>query len=144
VKLFGPPGSDPASSVRAASHGAWSVYLTPATEAVCVSIANTDGGSGTSCRTRNDLGEGSALPGVVKLGCAVEFPGAVPSCSSALIYGVVPDGVTELAVEVASGARPIVVVERNAYLVEVPLSQDPSAVSYEGRGGTVTLPVPIG
>jgi hypothetical protein len=66
-----------------------------------------------------------------------------PVCTSGLIYGVVPDGVSQVSVEVGSGAPPTADVQGNAYLVQVSLKQAPTGVRFDGPHGTVLQPAPI-
>jgi hypothetical protein len=143
VRDFGPPGIESQSSILALSRGLWKVYLTPAPSSVCMSIVDPDGGATARCRSREDLESGLAFPAVVREGCQLESRDEPAICTSALIYGVVPNGVDQVTVDVGSGRAPTADIQRNAYLIEVSLSQAPSAVRYDGPLGEVVQPVPV-
>jgi hypothetical protein len=143
VDAAGPEGTVPAASVRALTQRSWSLYLTPAPEAVCLSIVDPHGGASASCSTGGDVEAGMAFPAVVQEGCRLDTKDGSTTCVSALIYGVVPDGVDRVMVKVGSGTPPSVDVQGNSYLVRVPMSQTPRAVSYESPNGPVVQPAPI-
>jgi hypothetical protein len=140
---IGPPSALPDESVRALSRGAWDAYLTPAGASVCLSVTDPDGGATVSCSTGEDLKAGLAPPAAALLGCEAESIDAPATCRSALMWGVVPDGVEEVQVLVNDGAAPRVDVQRNAYLVQVSLDQGPHGVTYKGPSGTVTQTMPL-
>lgn len=143
VEDAGPEGTVPAASVRALTQDSWSLYLSPAPEAVCLSIVDPHGGASANCPTGSDVEAGLAFPGVVQEGCKLDMEDGSTTCVSALIYGVVPDGVDSVTVKVDSGSPPSADVQGNSYLVRVPMSQAPTAVSYEGPDGPVVQPAPV-
>jgi hypothetical protein len=143
VEDLGPAGADAGASVLSLARGAWKLFLTPAPGAVCLSIVDPDGGASTSCHDRDDIVNGRALPAVVREGCELESPGEAAVCTTALIYGVVPNRVSQVSVEVGFGAPPTADVQGNTYLVQVPLDKAPSGVRFDGPHGTVVQPAPI-
>src|SRR5919112_1061170 len=79
-------------------------------------------------------------PGVVHTGCDAEGGAGVPRCGAALVFGMVPDGVEDVAVRLSSGTVEAGRVAGNAYLVDVP--GDPVRVEYETSAGTVRQVAP--
>jgi hypothetical protein len=137
------PEPDSASSVKALEGGSLDLYLTPAPDGACLSIADETGGSSVHCYTRESLEAGAGSPaGAVLQGCDAPSPDAAPVCQNVVLYGVVPDGVEQVSVDVEAGSSASAPVENNAYLVELPLSSRPNAVSYTSDEGTTEQQLP--
>jgi len=142
--LRGVPGLEAAETVRTLSTAGWDMYLTPAEGAACLSVVDEAGGASVACFDREALTAGRTSPaGAMLTGCHAPSPAARPICESVVLYGVVPDGVDQVAIDAEAGAS-TVVVENNTYLVEASLSSQPTAVRYNGASGTIvqTLPIP--
>lgn len=137
VTTLGVKGVTVERSVRALVDGDESLYLTPAAGGVCLSLVGP-GGATVNCVSNDDLAERAGFPSAVFSGCATDQFGQSPDCEEVLLYNVVPDGVRSVSVDVKSGKAPSVAVENNAYLVRVPLSQQPSEIRLVGDHGTVT------
>jgi hypothetical protein len=131
-------------SVKALASGPWDLYLTPVgDDLVCLSIADETGGSGVRCFGRQPLHEGLGSPaGMIRTGCEVESPDAIPVCQDVTLYGVVPDGVSDVSVDLQAGPSRTATVQNNVYLLELPVSSKPSAVSYDTAAGTIAQDIP--
>jgi hypothetical protein len=98
------------------------VFLIPARDGLCYSLVDEQAGASLSCRSVAELAEGPAPAGALVQDHAV-------------LYGVVPDGVQSVRVDLASGSAISRPVEGNAYLVELAADADPVSLSYLAPSG---------
>jgi hypothetical protein len=145
VQAVAPGDARVTSSVEAAGLDDRSVYLVPATDAVCLILWERSLGASVSCPALMAVNDGAATPSYVKTGCGGPPPDAGPPvCGGLVLYGVVPNGIDEVTVESASRVAIHVAVSDNAFLVERPMPTGAISVRYVGPdGGTVRLPVPL-
>jgi hypothetical protein len=138
------PGISRDRSVRARNHGhRWTMYLLPATNAACISLVDASGGSSTSCQTAEGIRTGSGVPSAVMTECEGPPPEvAPPTCENLFLYGIVPDGVREISIDVRNGNDVRADVVNNVYAVDVPVSDRPAALSYSSQQGPVTQVLP--
>lgn len=129
---IGLPGIREDASIRALSKGESALYLTPATDGVCMSLVDGTGAT-ASCVPREGIegGSGRPSPNAVLSGCVSESAGAAPECEAATLYGVVPDGVDRVALAGGQPDAPSAEVVNNAYLLEVPAAQVQAPVVFQ-------------
>jgi hypothetical protein len=121
-------GANPLLARRAAGLQGASGWVVPGTGTVCVEVEDTAGSNGgAACSSETAAAEGH----LVLSARSAALPGLV------LVAGLVPDGVSEVTVELADGSGVSVPVQENIYAREV---QGPvAAVSFRGPGGPVSL-----
>jgi hypothetical protein len=133
-------GANGALARRVLTDARGSVYLLPGDEVVCLLLTGGGGATGPSCSTAAELRSARGGPGVIHSGCDAASGDAVPRCSGATVFGVVPDGVEEVVIRLASGKAVTEPVERNVYLAKVP--GDPEAVEFEADGERISQAAP--
>ena len=141
VATSGLPGTDASSSVKAVSDGGWDVYLVPASEGACIALADEQGGASVNCQASDQLASGPPSPGAALTGCIASSATDPPSCSEAILWGIAPDGYTDVTVDVEAGVRPTTSIQSNAYIVKVPLSRSPSRIHFSGSKPGVVRPL---
>lgn len=129
---IGLPGIREDASIRALSKGESTLYLTPATGGVCMSLVDGSGAT-ASCVPREGIegGSGRPSPSAVLSGCVSESAGVAPECETATLYGVVPDGVERVVLSDGGPTAPSAEVVNNAYSLEVPAAQVQAAVVFQ-------------
>lgn len=142
IREEGPQTAEPGKAREALVHDPWRVFLTPADDAVCLSLTDSSGGSSTNCLGRADIATGVGAPSAVLSGCEGVPPpmGKGPVCDQVSLYGFVPDGVERVTANVANGSGPSVEVHNNVYVLEVAAAQKPMSVSYSDGKTRVEQP----
>jgi hypothetical protein len=122
-------GMNPALSRRAIGNVTSSVYVIPARDHVCVSLTDSDGAT-VICPTTDDVVKGTVEPATVA------------SASGAIaIYGIVPDGVDSISIQIDGDDSIEVATEDNVYYTVVPSGIALRKVSYVGPSGSVDFKV---
>jgi hypothetical protein len=130
IRSLAPARTDVADSIKAQTRtDAGDVYLTPTPEGACVSLAGPDSAA-VQCLRTDELvhrsGEPTQMFGLT--GCRKQSAESPVKCANAVLYGVVPDGVRRVSVDVAGGL--VGDVENNVYVVEVPEDQALAKVTH--------------
>jgi hypothetical protein len=133
-------GVNPDLSRRVLTEAGRALYVLPGRGAACIVLTGGGGATGPMCASPEELTTDRGSPGVVHTGCDAEGGAGVPRCGAALVFGMVPDGVEDVAVRLSSGTVEAGRVAGNAYLVDVP--GDPVRVEYETSAGTVRQVAP--
>jgi hypothetical protein len=129
-------GANGALARRVLTDTRGSAYLLPGDGVACLLLTGGGGATGPLCSTAAELRSARGGPGVIHSDCEAAAGDAVPRCSGATVFGVVPDGVEEVVIRLASGKAVAEPVEQNVYVVEAP--GDPEAVEFELAGARVT------
>jgi len=124
-----PFGMNPDLSRLSIGNVANSVYVVPAHGHVCV-VLTMDGGADLSCPSTDDIVDGRVAPTTVILGTG-----------GIAIYGLVPDGVEEVAVRTGEADSLDVATQGNAYYTVVPPGTPLRSVAYVGPSGSVEFPI---
>lgn len=117
-------GMNPDLSRRAISNLARSIYVIPARDRVCASLASPLGVA-TTCPPTDDLARGEVGGATVALDTGVS------------VYGLVPDGVDSVSIETDEHRSMNVPTEANAYYTVIPLDDRVRSMSYVGPSGPV-------
>ena len=133
-------GANGALARRVLTDARGSAYLLPGDGVACLLLTGGGGATGPLCSTAAELRSARGGPGVIHSDCEAAAGDAAPRCSGATVFGVVPDGVEEIVIRLASGKAVEAPVERNVYVVEV--HSDPEAVEFESSGARVTQAAP--
>ncbi|HEX2070436.1 MAG TPA: hypothetical protein VHF90_02170 [Thermoleophilaceae bacterium] len=131
VDAIAPDGTLPEASVKAQGNPAAELYLTPAPGGVCLSLVGAAGAT-VNCVPREGIeqGSGDPSPSMLMTGCTLpQGDASTPICEGATLYGVVPDGVTQVSLDVPGG--PAAKVVDNSYLLDVPADLASAAVLYD-------------
>jgi hypothetical protein len=122
-------GMNPDLSRRAIVNITNSVYVVPARDHICASL--TDGqGATVICPPTDDVVKG-------KVGAAT----AVLETGDIGIYGILPDGVAGVSVQIGASGSIDVAAEQNAYYTVVPAGTRLRTVRYVGPSGPVEFPI---
>jgi hypothetical protein len=122
-------GINPALSREAMSGYENTVYVLPGDGYVCGALTVADGAN-MSCQETANVAEGLASPTTVTL----------PDGDIA-IYGIVPDGVENVALDTGENDSVVHEVDDNAYLAVAPAQTVLRAVRYTGPSGHVEFPI---
>lgn len=129
-------------SVIAQALDGWRLYLTPATAATCLSLTDPSGGASVTCRRDEDLLANAEQPSSVLSGCKADSPDTPPVCDTALLYGLVPDGVDAVEVSYVGGKTQRVDVAANTYMIGgVPLDHSPESIAFVGGKRSAELSI---
>lgn len=132
VRGVGPKDVQIDESILALSANGKDLFVTPTREsrAACLSLMSTDGAT-VSCTPLSAVAEGTAPPASAHEGCRLESRKPMRlTCATTVYYGLVPDGIDRVAVNVRSGDAPTADVANGAYLVEVKSAQGPESISF--------------
>jgi hypothetical protein len=140
VKWSGYRGANGALARRVATDARGAAYLLPGEGVACLLLTGGGGATGPLCRTPEELRSARGGPGVIHSECEAASSDAVPRCSGATVFGLVPDGVEEVVVRLASGEALAEPVQRNVYVADVP--GDPDAVEFVLGGARVSQAAP--
>jgi hypothetical protein len=129
VESLAPDGTDVANTIKARITDEGSFYLTPTPEGACVSMVS-DGGATVRCLPTADIANptGKRSQSMTFTGCEAPTPESAPECEGAIIYGVAPNGVQEVALDVPNG--PVANVTNNVYVLTVHEDQAMASVEY--------------
>ncbi len=126
-----PFGANLDLSKRVAWNGDTTVYAVPGRDYICLVVPNADGAT-TGCLPPQLIADGTRIG-----------PALIRSDASVALYAVVPDGVRSVTLGLESGKTIDVPVQNGGYYVEVPTSDEPKTISYDGPGGAVTQDVRV-
>lgn len=121
------------ASVKATSDGDDTLYLTPTANGLCLTLVGPDGAT-ANCMPLDAVTDDATPPASKLTGCTAPSSGTPPDperdCSGVLVYGVAPDGVREVSIDVANGAAPHARVVNNAYMIRLAADQRPGRVRF--------------
>jgi len=120
-------GPNPALSRRAEGFTAGAAFLIPGQGNICFEARYPVAGGGGICGSDSSFNAGRAM----MVGFSESAPGLVG------VAGVVPDGVSNVAVTPVNGPTQTLQVHENVYMTEVPHGD--FSVSFDGPNGPVTL-----
>jgi hypothetical protein len=123
------------ANVELSRRVAWSdgaeVYAIPGRDFICTVVPNADGAT-AGCQPTDAILTGKGTG-----------PALIHSAKTDAVYAVVPDGVSGVTLGLASGKTIDVPVQNGGYYAEVPTSDAPRTISYDGPNGAVTQQVPV-
>jgi hypothetical protein len=122
-------GMNPDLSRRSIANMTNSLYAVPASGHVCAVLTLGDGANGI-CPSTAEIAAGEAPPATVVL-----------DTGDIGIYGLVPDGVESVSVEIDGAEPEEAQVEGNGYYAVVDAETAIETVSYDGPGGPVEFPI---
>lgn len=135
VQVQDVPGAALSESVLAFESRLKSVYLTPTTGGVCISLVRVGLGAGLTCGNR---------PATLLEGCHSHAVNAAPTCERATVYGIAPDGVDRVAVTAQDGVTiESEKVTNGVYLLDVALNNAPRTLEFDLEGDQVREPLPF-
>jgi hypothetical protein len=128
IGLSGASGANLGLSRRAPRAGEAEAWVVPGRGSMClISTWPASGGGGASCQPN-----AAAIAGRLEVSS-----GSRRARGTDFIAGLVPDGVSEIAVHLAGGRTRMAAVRENVYLVAV--SGTPESVTFTGPHGVVRL-----
>lgn len=122
-------GMNPDLSRLAIGNATNSLYVIPANGHVCAAFTLGDGAN-LACPTTEDVAAGVAGAGTVTI-----------QTGDIGIYGLAPDGVDAVSVQVGTSESIHVAVQNNAYYTVVPAGTPLRSVRYTGPSGPVEFPI---
>lgn len=122
-------GMNPDLSRRAIANTVNSVFVLPAQGHVCAVLTRGDSANAI-CPPTDELKDGKGSAGT-----------AVLQTGDIAIFGVVPDGVDSVTVQLGEAGSRTVPVEDNAYYTVVEAGTPLESVQHDGPDGTVDLPI---
>jgi hypothetical protein len=126
-----PYGANVELSRRVASGDGAVVYAVPGRDFICTVVPDADGAT-AGCQTTDSIEKGNGTG-----------PALIQSAKTDAVYAVVPDGVKSVTLGLESGKTIDVPVQDGGYYVEVPTSDAPQTIAYDGPNGAVTQQVPL-
>lgn len=127
-----PYGANVALSRRVAWGNGTEVFAVPARGVICTVVPDREGTSSTGCQPTDWIVRGNGTG-----------PALIHLAEIDKVYAVVPDGVESVTLTRKSGKTLGVAIQNGGYYVEVPTSDPPRTVAYDGPNGHVTQQVPI-
>jgi hypothetical protein len=122
-------GMNPSLSRLVVGNASNSLYLIPANDHVCAALTVGDGAN-YSCRTISTIAGGQAGAATVLL-----------ETGDIGVYGMVPDGVASVALNIGVSDTAAVAVADNAYYAVVQAGTALRTIAYSGPAGAVEFPI---
>ncbi len=127
-----PYGANVALSRRVAWGNGTEVFAVPARGVICTIVPGRNGTSTGGCQPTDWIVRGNGTG-----------PALIHSAQIDKVYAVVPDGVESVTLTRKSGKTLDIAVQDGGYYIEVPTSDPPRTIEYDGPNGHVTQQVPI-
>ncbi len=120
-------------------------YVVPGDNGVCLALVS--GGeskaAGLACNSTAEVKSGVIGPASLLGGCVISKDDQPPQCSSESIYGLAPDGVSDVEVVMPDGTRRAIEAENNVYLIDLDGAEEPTELSWKSPSGETLRRFPL-
>jgi hypothetical protein len=119
-------------------------YVVPGDGGLCLALVTRgdDDAAGLACNSTAEVDSNIVGPASQLGGCVVAKAGQPPRCSGTAIYGLAPDGVSDVVVDLPDGTTRAIKVENNVYLVDLD-GPEPNALSWRSPTGETLRRFPL-